>query len=68
MKIRYFKCKKCSRTSAGRYDGKEKVQCGALIGFIFKDEDGSETPYGCGGELINITIEEATQLAYDNRS
>ena len=65
MKIRYFMCKKCSRTSAGQYSGTQMVQCGALVGFVI--QDGEEVPYGCGGELAEISQEEATNRAYINR-
>lgn len=65
MGIRYFMCKKCSRTSAGRYNGSEKVLCGALVGFIMRDDE--EIPYGCGGELVEITEEKATELVYSDR-
>jgi len=65
MKIRYFMCRKCERTSAGRYNGTQEVLCGALIGFAIKD--GNEVPYGCGGKLLEITKEKATEMAYSNR-
>ncbi len=58
-------CSKCKRTSAGFYNGEAKVQCGALIGFVIKD--GEEVPYGCGGDLVEITKEKATELAYSDR-
>ena len=41
------------------------MKCGALIGFIFKD--GEEVPYGCGGAIKEITLEEAEEAAYKSR-
>ena len=65
MTIRYFMCEECKRTSAGHYSGTKEVVCGALIGFAI--HDGKEVPYGCGGTLIEITKEKATELAYSSR-
>lgn len=44
---------------------KLKMQCGALIGFIIKD--GVDVPYGCGGTMVEITLEEANSLIYKER-
>ena len=66
MSISYFMCKKCKRTSAGHYTGTEKVLCGALIGFAINN--GTEVPFGCGGELLQITKEKARELAYSDRN
>ncbi len=61
MELRYFKCAKCDEYLAGPTD-KEKIQCGALVGFT-----PDETPVGCGGALIEITQEQATEAAYQRR-
>jgi len=63
MELRFFKCPKCSEMYTGRTD-KSQIQCGALMGFL----EGTETPYGCGGIMVEITREQAESIVYESRS
>ena len=61
MELRFFRCKKCGGYLAGVTD-KENIQCGMLVGFTV-----DETPYGCGGTLVETTREEVIEAAYRER-
>lgn len=64
MKLKYFKCIKCDEYYAG-YTDKENILCGALVGFTSRN--GNDIPVGCGGKLLETTLQEATEAAYLKR-